>query len=76
MNIIKACKTVKPNFFVNDDLSAEKKTIMYVIRQAKRKSLQKIDGCSSVGGKIMHILKMLMMKRPTVSEFQKPSYSY
>ena len=57
MNIIKACKTVKPKFFVNDDLSAEKQTIMYVIRQAKRKFPQKIDGCSSIGGKIFAYVK-------------------
>ena len=37
LNIIKACKAKKPNFYANDDLPAEKQTIMYVIRETKRK---------------------------------------
>ena len=37
INIIKACQTSKPNFYANDVLPAVKQTILYVVRQAKKK---------------------------------------
>ena len=57
MNIIKACQTSKPNFYANDDLPAEKQTILYVVRQAKKKFPEKISGCSSNGGKLFAYVK-------------------
>ena len=37
MDITQACKIGKPKFFVNDDLSAEKQTIMFNLWQDKKK---------------------------------------
>ena len=57
LNVVKACKQIKPNFYANDDLPPEKQTILFVLRQARRKFPAKIDGCSSTGGKIYVYLK-------------------
>ena len=46
-NVKKACKAMKPNFFANGDFSAEKRTILYVERQAKKKFPSLVKGYSS-----------------------------
>jgi len=66
LNIIKSCKSVKPSFYANDDLPAEKQTILYVVRQAKKKFPEKISGCSSNGGRLFAYMK---------PEIQNPSVS-
>ena len=51
-NIYTTCKTVKPNFFVNDDLTPVKQTILYVLRQTKKKHPNIVNGCSSSDGHV------------------------
>ena len=57
MNVIRACRALKPNFYANDDLTPEKQTILYALRQCKKKYPNKVDGCSSIGGQIFVYLK-------------------
>lgn len=47
-----ACKEKKPNLYINEDLTPIRKTIMFVLRAAKRKFPDKVSGCSSVDGKV------------------------
>ena len=56
-NIFETCKIVKPKFFVNDDLSPIKQTILYVLRQAKKKHPAIVSGCSSLDGNIYTWIK-------------------
>ena len=57
-NVKKACKAMKPNnFFANDDLSAEKQTILYVVRQAKKKFPSIVKGYSSTDGRLFAYIK-------------------
>ena len=37
-SLIASSKTYKPGFFINDDLSPQKQTIVHVLRQAKRQA--------------------------------------
>ena len=57
MNVISACRTKKPRFYAIDDLSSEKQTILYVLRQTKKRFPEKVDGCSSNGGRIYAYMK-------------------
>ena len=51
-NIYIACRTVKPNFYANDDLTPVKQTILYVLRQAKKKHPNIVNGCASSDGHV------------------------
>ena len=55
--MIKACRATKPEFFANDDLIPEKQTIMYALRQSKKKFPNVVDGSSSTGGRIFVYVK-------------------
>ena len=57
MKVINACRTQKPRFYANDDLTPEKQTVLYALRQARRRFPDKVDGCSSTGGKIYAYMK-------------------
>ena len=46
------CRNVKPNFYVNDDLCQEKQTMLFVLRQAKKRKPNIVDGCRSMDGRI------------------------
>ena len=56
-SLIAACKTYKPGFFINDDLSPQKQTIMYVLRQAKQQHPNIISGTASPDGRICAWIK-------------------
>lgn len=56
-DIINSCKSQKPSFYANDDLPAEKQTILYVVRQAKKRFPNTVSGCSSSGGKLYAYVK-------------------
>ena len=47
----KPAKLLNSFFFVNDDLSAERQTIMFALRRAKKKCPGIVKGCSSNGSK-------------------------
>ena len=56
-SLIASCKTYKPDFYINEDLSPEKQTIMYVLREAKRKFPNIVSGSSCVDGRIAAWIK-------------------
>ena len=45
--IISACKTNKPSFFINPSLTPLRSKILYVLRQLKKKYPEKVKGCLS-----------------------------
>ena len=50
-DILSACRSMKPNFYVNESLTPTRNTILYVLRQAKKKKIR-LAGCASVGGRV------------------------
>lgn len=52
-----ACKQLKPKLYVNESLTPMRSTIMYALRQAKRKFPSVVSGCSSFDGKVCAWLK-------------------
>ena len=50
-DILGACRSAKPNFYVNESLTPLRSTIMYVLRQAKKKN-NRLVGCKSIGGRV------------------------
>ena len=58
MRVIELCRTVKPKFYVSEDLSLEKRSILYALRVAKRKFPEIVDGSyAAIGGKIYAWIK-------------------
>ena len=47
-----ACRQKRPNFFVNENLTPTRKTILWALRQMKRKRPDIVSGCNSENGKI------------------------
>ena len=50
-DILAACRNIKPNFYVNESLTPVRSSILYVLRQAKKKR-NRLVGCSSMGGRV------------------------
>ena len=47
-NILRSCKVVKPEkFYINENLTPLRNTILYVMRQAKKKHPSVINSCNS-----------------------------
>lgn len=51
-DILLACRDVKPNMYVNENLTPARNTIMYVLRQIRRKHSDLISGCFSQDGRV------------------------
>ena len=52
-NLMATCKRVKPsNLYINDSLTPTRNTILYGLRQAKKRLPGKISGCGSVDGRV------------------------
>ena len=52
-DLLRACKSVKPpNLFINDSLTPIRNSILYGLRQAKKKHPSRISGCGSIDGRI------------------------
>lgn len=57
-DVMAACRRVKPaNLYANDDLTPVRANILYILRQAKRKSHNKIVACGSMKGRIYVFIK-------------------
>ena len=57
-DIFHACKTIKPkDLFINEHLTPVRKTILYVLRSAKRRYGDLISGCNSIEGRVYVWLK-------------------
>ena len=54
LNILKSCKVVKPKkFYINENLTPLRNTILYVMRQAKKKHPNVINSCNSSDGSVV-----------------------
>ena len=68
-DILASCRRAKPtDLFANEDLTATNATILFALRQAKRKFRNKVTGCGSIDGRTF-----LYLKPPNESE-RKSSY--
>ena len=47
-----ACKTVKPSFYVNENLTAKRRTILYALRQIKKEHPNTVKGLTTFDGKV------------------------
>ena len=57
-DIMSACRTVRPpDLYANDDLIPSRARILYLLRQAKRKSGGKLAACGSQNGNVFAIIK-------------------
>ena len=55
-DIMSACRSIRPKFYVNEILTPTHSTILYVLRQAKRRK-NRLVGCSSMGGRVFAWIK-------------------
>ena len=55
-DILTACRRLKPALYFNESLTPLRSSILYVLRQAKKKS-NRLVGCSSVNGRIFAWIK-------------------
>ena len=56
-DLLKACRQLKPNIFINESLTPSRNTIMYVLRRAKRKPNSRLNGYSSSGSRVFAYIK-------------------
>lgn len=56
-DILNACRQMKPDFYINESLTPTRNSIMFVLRQAKKKPNSKVVGCSSVNGRVFAWVK-------------------
>ena len=57
-DIISSCRTLKPaNLFANDDLTPMKSSILYTLRQCKKRFPTKVAGCGSRDSRVFIYLK-------------------
>ena len=57
-DILSSCRTAKPqDLFANDDLTPLKASILYALRQAKKRFPMKIGGCASRDGRVFAYLR-------------------
>ena len=55
-DIITACRNIRPALYVNESLTPARSSILYVLRQAKKKH-NRLMGCSSVNGRVFAWVK-------------------
>ena len=51
-SILSACRSEKPSFFVNENLTAKRRTIMYVLRKIKKDHPDRVKGLSTYDGRV------------------------
>ena len=56
-DILSTCRNEKPNMYVNKNLTPTRKTIMYVLRKAKKNVNSRVSGCYSAGGRVFAWIK-------------------
>lgn len=50
--ILNSCRQHKPNFFINESLTATRNTILYALRQARKKNPNRLGSCRSSEGNV------------------------
>lgn len=59
-DIVASCKSVKPRkIFFNECLTPTRSTILFALRQAKKKFPNKVSGCGSINGRVFVWVKPL-----------------
>ena len=66
-NILKACRTKKPSFYINESLSPIRSSIMYVLRKARLDYPTKFGRCFSEDGNV----KVMMPEHDGSTAFKK-----
>ena len=51
-NIMSACKSVRPSFYVNENLTARRRTILYALRKIKKEHPNVVKGLTTFDGKV------------------------
>ena len=51
-NIMSACKSVRPSFYVNENLTARRRTILYALRKVKKEHPNVVKGLTTFDGKV------------------------
>ena len=64
-----ACKQNKPNYYVNEDLTPSRSTILWALRMMKRKHSKIISGCNSEDGKVCVWIKSTSPSSRDVKRF-------
>ena len=55
--LLSACRSLKPNIYLNESLTPTRSTILYPLRKIKRMLPDKISGCKSESGRVYVFLK-------------------
>ena len=55
--LVEQCRVIKPKFYLNEDLSPEKRAIMCVLRQCKRNHSNIVKSCSVLDGRVCAWIK-------------------
>lgn len=71
-DILFACRSIRPNMYVNENLTPIRSTILYVLRRARRTCGDKIKGCSSIGGRIFAWTKPQEGTHPGLNSVRMP----
>ena len=56
-DIFNACRQLKPDIYINESLSPLRSTILYVLRQLKRRVPECVSGCTSQNGRVYVFLR-------------------
>ena len=55
--LLSACRSLRPNIYLNESLTPTRSTILYSFRKVKRMLPDKISGCKSESGRVYVFLK-------------------
>jgi hypothetical protein len=56
-DLLYACRQLKPDIYINENLTPARNTILYVLRKLKRAHADKVLGCSSIDGRVYALVK-------------------
>ena len=71
MDILNACRQLKPNIYINESLTPLRSSIMYVLRMAKKRYPSKISGYNSKEGSVQVWLKPPNSSAPGARNIRK-----
>ena len=55
--LLSACRSLRPNIYLNESLTPTRSTILYALRKVKQMPPDKISGCKSESGRVYVFLK-------------------
>ena len=70
-DLLAACRAVKPNnFYISENIIRKRSTILYKIRQAKKKFPKIISGCNTINMKVYAWIKPPNPSAPNARDFR------